>query len=73
MLDTSLDSQVYFLLLPKICNESQLESVLVIQAAVVGHDRMYQGALELRGNLGHGRGFSLREEKANKGKDKILH
>lgn len=45
MLNTPLDSQVYFLLLPKTRNESQLGSVLVVQAAVVGHDRLYQGAL----------------------------
>lgn len=51
---------------------AQLGSVLVIQAAVVGHDRMYQGALELRGKLGHGRGCSDREEKGNKGNHKIL-
>lgn len=70
VLNTPLDSQVYFLLLPKTRNESQLGSVLVVQAAVVGHDRTYQGALELRGQLGHGRRCAVRE---TKGKHKILH
>lgn len=55
---TRLNTQVSFFLLPRICNESQLRSVLVTQATV-DHDRIYQGALELRGRLAHGGGWSL--------------
>lgn len=69
----SVDSQVYFFLLPSICNESQLGSVLVTQATAVDHDTIYQGAIEPRGTLGHGGGCSIWEEERNKGKHEIPH